>query len=494
MKKAYLFGLLALAFGFTACDNIEDAPGKPQTNPEEAVIPADGFNLDVVQLPATPLNLEQLMVEDEPIAIAEVTNLSDAWTDKYKFSPRVQVSADDKFEKYALIEGVVTDKKVYVTPTQLQDALVEVYGLNPVDRSPYMRIAMYAVDGRSEARIGGVDVYYASQNFAATEAMTVFVDEKYYLVQAAKGQTPNLADAIEMTHESDENVYDDPVFDILIENQIENADWYVVPASTVSGQMDTWMGVKLVPDSEGKNLIFKNSGSLVSGQLGDLNPGKMANVSAYRLSVNMVEMTYSLKLAYDAIYMVAKNSAWSSRGVNTFKLITDEYYSDYRGFGYVKNEFRYMTLDNYSKATQISTYSDVEGALKGTLEMGSSPAAVTVEEGFYYTDANLEKMTYELTKINSLTVVGNHNNWTVDAGVAMTPSSNHQTWTAEITTTIADSQFKLVTNNSWDSPSVGQRDGNIEFNGSDNNYVIANPGTYVITLNVKTLTLTVTAK
>ncbi len=495
MKKAYLFGLLALALGFTACDDIEDAPGKPQTNPEEAVIPADGFAMQAVVLPATPIDLDALMVEDQPIEIAELTNKSDAWTDKYTFKPVVQLSNSADFEKYAAIEGEYKADKVYVTPSQIQDALVEVYGLNPVVRDSYLRIAMYAVDGRSQARIGDIDVYFGEQKFGAKQAMTVFVDENYYLVRAAAGQAPDLSNAELMSHESDENVYDDPVFNILVENDLENTDWYIVPESTVKGQMDSWIGAKLVLDPDSQKKVFKNSGSLEEGTLADVTPGKFANVSAYRLSVNLVEKTYSLKLAYDAIYLTAKKSAWSSRGVTTFKMITDEYYSDYRGFGYIKDEFRFMTSDNYQKATQISTESDVEGALTGTVVVGGAkPSAVTVATGFYYADANLEKLTYQLTKIESVSVVGEYNNWTVTEGVQMTHSSDYTTWTAEITTVNDNSQFKIVTNNSWDSPSVGTNNGNVEFNGSDNNYVIPAAGTYVVTLDVKNLTVTFKAK
>lgn len=495
MKKAYLFGLLALALGFTACDNIEDAPGKPQTNPEEAVIPADGFAMQTVDLPATPINLDALIVEDQPIEIAELTNKSDAWTDKYTFKPLVQLSNSDKFEKLAVIEGEYKNDKVYVTPSQMQDALVEVFGLNPIIRDAYIRIAMYAVDGRSSARIGGIDTYYGAQAFSAKQAMTVFVDEKYYLVCAAPGETPDLTKAIEMVHDSDENVYDDPVFNILIENETENAEWYVVPESTINGQMDSWLGAKLVLNGDTNEYVFKNSGSLEEGALADITPGKFANVSAYRLSINMVEKTYSVKLAYEAIYLAAKNSAWSNRGVKTYKMITDEYYSDYRGFGYIKDEFRFMTDTNYAKATQISTLSDEADALKGTVVVGgTTPSAVTVATGVYFADANLEKLTYDLTLINAITVVGTHNNWTVDAGVVMTHSSDYSKWTAEITTTADNSEFKIVTNNSWDSPSVGISNGKVEFNGSDNNFVVATPGTYVVTLDIKDLTVTCVAK
>ena len=58
MKKFSILLSLALAVGFTACDDIED-PMPPQSNPQEAIMAADG--IAVAHALPTDLNLKDFV-------------------------------------------------------------------------------------------------------------------------------------------------------------------------------------------------------------------------------------------------------------------------------------------------------------------------------------------------------------------------------------------------------------------------------------------------
>lgn len=62
--------------------------------------------------------------------------------------------------------------------------------------------------------------------------------------------------------------------------------------------------------------------------------------------------------------------------------------------------------------------------------------------GFYKIDVDLQAGTYDLTQVKSITVVGNHNKWTVDdAKCHMTYNAKAGCW--ELTTTLQDG-FKFA--------------------------------------------------
>lgn len=492
MKKAYLFGLLALAMGFSACDDIADAPGKPQTNPQEPVIAAEGFEAGAINLGAAPLNLETLLVKDEPIAIAEVTALPDGWADDYAIVPRVYVGNDDKFTKSALIDAEYKENKVYITPTQLEDALVDVYGYNPILRTPSLRIAMYARRGNVEARIGGVDKYFASEQINVNQAIKIFVDNEYYLMLADESGKFDPSKAIKLDHDDNEgNEYDNPVFNTLITTEFDNQDWLIVPASTLNGQMDAYFGaVKVLED---KNMVVKMTGDLAEKPLAEAEPGHFMAAGDYRISVNMIEKTYAMSYAYTEIYLVAKNTAWSPRGVKSYLLKSPDY-TNFTGFGVVKDDFRFMTLEKFNaKGNRQIGFTPVEATekvpyLMGELMMNGTNVG-TAPAGLVYAEANLVDLTAKVWPIANVGVVGGFQGWKPGEPDMMT-SKNNLVWTAEIDATgAADLEYKFVFNKSYDLQAGKNNAADAESNscsigGNPDKFVLPAPGKYVLTLDL----------
>lgn len=496
MKKSYLFGLLALVLGFTACDDIADAPGKPQTNPQETIIPATGFDVQTIVLGPATVDLENLLADDEPIAIGEITAVPGELGDNYQLVPRVWVSDDENFANHVIIEGENVDGKLYVTPLQLEDALVNVYGLNPIVRTPYIGIALYAVDGRSQVRVGGTDVFFAKQQPSIEQAVKVWVDTDYYLVFADNAGNPDPSTAVLMNHEGD-NQYDFPEFNTLVEVENNDTQWFIAPKSTLDGIVDIWYGV--VPVKGDSGMEIKMTGSLDEGQAG-LTPGLFKSASAYRVTVNMVEMTYDTKFAYSEIYLAAKWSAWTARGIRSYKLTTDEYYTHYRGFALIKDEYRYMTTPDFGKKGnyQIGAIAGEESAFSGILEMNTTSSAHA--SGLVWTDVNLVNLTFNTYELTSVGVVGALQGWNAGEPIEMT-STRDMVYTADVTVADDNSlEFKFIFNKAWDIA----KDVNVSLGGeldklipgSNDNLKFPAAGAYTVTLDLSAYpyTATLTAK
>ena len=90
-----------------------------------------------------------------------------------------------------------------------------------------------------------------------------------------------------------------------------------------------------------------------------------------------------------------------------------------------------------------------DDGLTGTLINDGGSGNVMVEPGFYRADVNLTNMTFTMTRINSIFVVGSavNNDW--DRGVEMTYNIADRCW--ECTTTLNEGQIKFKGNGTWDN-------------------------------------------
>jgi hypothetical protein len=100
---------------------------------------------------------------------------------------------------------------------------------------------------------------------------------------------------------------------------------------------------------------------------------------------------------------------------------------------------------------------------------------VFVTPGFYRADVNMADMTFTLTRINSVFVVGSavNNDW--DTGVEMTYNLEKRCW--ETTTTLGEGVIKFKGNGTWDNQD-GNWGGTLDniINGSNDNIPISVTG------------------
>lgn len=118
-----------------------------------------------------------------------------------------------------------------------------------------------------------------------------------------------------------------------------------------------------------------------------------------------------------------------------------------------------------------------EDGMTGTLIDSGDSGNILVAPGFYRAEVNLKGMTYQLTAINSIGIVGPAQAGGWDADTDMTYNKETMAW--EITINLAADEFKFRANDSWDINWGGPMD-NLEFGGA--NLKINEAGTYFIQL------------
>ena len=118
-----------------------------------------------------------------------------------------------------------------------------------------------------------------------------------------------------------------------------------------------------------------------------------------------------------------------------------------------------------------------DDGMTGTLINDGGSGNILVAPGFYRAEVNLKGMTYQLTAINSIGIVGPAQSGGWDADTDMTYNQETKAW--EITINLAADEFKFRANDSWDINWGGPVD-NLEFGGA--NLKINEAGTYFIQL------------
>ena len=346
------------------------------------------------------------------------------------------------------------------------------------------------VGGDNKATEGSLDYRYnmgADNSFCVSNAkkIKITIDMMEYTF---KVENVNIADAYyliggpgnwdnsknqKFSH-SDKDVFEDPVFTYVFES--------------TGGDMWFAFGDDEAIDAVGNNTwnkLFGTTGASedLKGSFdrrynldGDHSFHVDGSAKYYRLTVNMAEMTYEITpITYtEYIWEAGVNNDWGAveqplycanqNGVYTgFFYAQDADWSDGKGAFKFTGAFNSWNEGNYGTGTINSD------GLSGTLINDGNSGNVLATPGFYRADVNLADMTYTLTPINSVFVVGSavNNDW--DTGVKMTYNLSKHCWECDATFTEAG-VIKFKGNGTWDNLD-GNWGGTLDnvINGSNDN-------------------------
>ena len=467
-----------MGLAFTACSDNEviDIP----VNQEPVIFNVADLNITAAAATASPIDLSALNYEGQSAQLCDIA-IKDFPSD-YELSIVMQISADESFTKFAEVPVAVEGNTVVATPSDLQGIYYANISKGPKERTIYARYAAYAVKDQASVRLGDPDLYYGP--FALTiipYPSDLVIEENYYLLGTLNDWS--VANAVKMNH-SDLNQYDDPVFTLKVDITPEQAAagwwWKIVPQSTyVTGN---WV--------DGDNAAYgveENGSEELSGMLvgrtatADCGAGCLKVAGSYLLSINLEDGTYEFTLAIDNLWTPGNSNGWGF-GSNCQMLYTNDY-ANYEGAAYLDGEFKFTSTPdwngiNYGKAAE-------DGALSTDGGAGNLSAAA----GLYWCKVNIAGLTYSLSPINSLGVIGDATSKNWDGDVALTPAADHVTWEGDVTFN-ASGEWKIRANGAWDI-SFGGSTSNMEFNSLTN---LATPGagTYHVVFNLGTIPYTVT--
>ena len=308
----------------------------------------------------------------------------------------------------------------------------------------------------------------------------VSIADAYYLIGGPGEWNATSAMTMQFSHSS-KDVIEDPVFTYTFESTGSEM-WFAF------GDKDAIDGVaggvwNKLYGTKGDSKDLKGSFDRRYNLDGDHSFCVDGTAKFYRFTINMAEMTYEITpLNFQQyIYEAGVNNGW---GGTEQPLYCADGNGTYTGFFYAKEDswtdgkgaFKFRgAADNWDNGNYGTGTLNADG-LTGTLVDDGNSGNIMPQPGFYRADVNLADMTYTLTPINSVYVVGSavNNDW--DNGVQMTYNHEKLCWECDANFTEAG-VIKFKGNGTWDTAdgNWGGTADNI-INGSNDNIPVTVSG------------------
>ncbi|WP_308276280.1 Outer membrane protein SusF domain-containing protein [Prevotella sp.] len=427
MIKKILLGM-TLLMGMVSCTEDFTDWGNPQTNSQkEAVAFGNGSVAPVDVINLADVNTEKVKVA----SIVAPTSSNAAYTPNYKINfdgQSFDIDADGN-----------------MATAELTSYIVDKYGKRPTERDIDATLDAWVSNGSTAVKMATSATFQVK---AIPEAPVI--DEGYYLVgdmfttiegeTEISGWTKESAKAFK---HSDKDVYEDPIFTISFETKKPDQYWKIIPKKNIDSG-DIWAAGVVGPKVDGDDSM---TGLLTNG---DAKAGKIAKAGKYKLTINMMDYSYTLEeVNYDPfIYFIGATDGWTkaeqklalvddAKGVYTGYL----YCADPNGWG---NQFKFQRVagswDNEINSGAFSTFSGAATSEGGNI-------SVNAGEGVYYFDVNLGEGTITATKVETMGMIGTFNNWDGDA--KMTWNAEEYCFEATNVGVTADG-WKFRVNGGWD--------------------------------------------
>lgn len=281
----------------------------------------------------------------------------------------------------------------------------------------------------------------------------VNIAESYYLIGGPGSWS---SDKSQKFSHSSADVFDDPVFTYVFEGNGGTGDiWFAFgddEAMDAVGE-GTW------------NKLFGTTGAStdLSGSFdrrynftdgGDHSFCVDGKAKFYRFQINMSEMTYTITPLnfQEYIYEAGVNNDW---GAIEQPLYCADGNGTYVGFFYAqdadwsggKGAFKFTGAFNDWSQGNYGTGTINDDGLSGTLIDDGGSGNVLAEPGFYRAEVNLADMTYQLTPISGIGIIGpaQAGGWSEDTDLTYNPET--KAW--EGTVELAADEFKFRANDDW---------------------------------------------
>lgn len=398
--------------------------GNPQTNPQEEAVAFGNGSV----APVDVINLADVKTEKVKVASIVAPTSSDA-----AYTPNYKINFDG--------QSFDIDADGNMATTELTSYIVDKYGKRPTERDIDATLDAWVSNGATAVKMATSEKF---QIKAIPEAPVI--EEGYYLVgdmfttDDVNGWTKEVAKAF---NHSDKDVYEDPVFTVSFETTKADQYWKIIPKKNIDSG-DIWAAGVVGPKVDGDDSM---TGTLTNG---DAKAGKIAKAGKYKLTINMMDYTYTIEeVKYDPfIYFIGATDGWTNAEQKL--ALVDANTGTYTGFLYCAdpnnwgNQFKFQRVaGSWDNEINSSTFNTFDGA--ATNENGN--IGVNAGEGVYYFDVNLANGTIKATKVETMGLIGNFNSWAGDA--AMTWNAEEYCFEATNVGVTADG-WKFRVNGGWD--------------------------------------------
>ena len=422
---------MTLLMGMVSCTEDFTDWGNPQTNSQkEAVAFGNGSVAPVDVINLADVNTEKVKVA----SIVAPTSSNAAYTPNYKINfdgQSFDIDADGN-----------------MATAELTSYIVDKWGKRPTERDIDATLDAWVSNGSTAVKMATSATFQVK---AIPEAPVI--EDGYYLVGdmfnvEAVDDAPavdgwNTVSAKQAFKHSDKDVYDDPVFTITFETTKDNQYWKIIPKKNVDAG-NFWAAGVVGPKVDGDDSM---TGLLTNG---DAKAGKIAKAGKYKLTINMMDYTYTIEeVNYDPfIYFIGSTDGWSSSDQKL--ALVDDAKGVYTGYVYLADpngsgfQFKFQRKagdwNNAIGAGALSTFS-------GAATNEGDNIGVNAGEGVYYMDVNLSEGKITATKVEKMGIIGGFNNWEDDA--VMTWNAKEYCFEATNVGVTADG-WKFRVNGGWD--------------------------------------------
>lgn len=468
MKKLYILCAAALGLAFTACDEVEDMTGLPQTNPQEAPFGTDA--VAVTPGNSAVINLQALNASGEAVELAAAT-LTGA-PEGYTVVLEPEMAKTDDFAGAVALEAKNAAGTVSIATDALQDVYYSSFTKDPREATVYIRYAAYAVTGNTSVRLGGPDYFYGPYPYSVKPFDAAKEIADGYTLEIAKSD--DFSDAMTFAFaNTGVSPYDDPAFKVTA--MYSDADYQAGLKWRIVSSTGVIYGPAGGTDA---------SGDLLEG----VAAGNVVAASPMLMDINMLTDTYDYKQAYTCLYTPGTANGWSAAASQT--LTTDDYVN-YKGLVSI--------IGDGFKFNPDTDWLGKDFGLGGTLEKNVADNGIVTYtgkangggnikpdvDGLYYVEINFATKDMTLTYMSTIGIIGGFNGW--GESLALTPSADFRTWVSAPVEFPAGCEWKFRANNDW-AHNWGTDASALVFNGG--NIVTAEAGTYIVTFNCSSVPYT----
>lgn len=422
----------------------------PQTNPQEDAVAFGNGSVTPVDV----INLADVKTEKVKVAsIVAPTSSNAAYTPTYKINiggRAFDIDAEGNMAKADLVNYIV-DK----------------FGKRPTEHDIDATLDAWVSNGVTAVKMATSEKF---QIKAIPEAPVI--DEGYYLVgdmfttEDGVNGWNTISDKQTFKH-SDKDVYEDPIFTITFETTKADQYWKIIPKANVdAGNTDASAAGVVGPKVDGEDSM---TGSLTNG---DAKAGKIAKAGKYKLTLNMMDYSYTIEEAPE-LYMKGDANGWDGYDY----LAGDGVH--FTGFMYLnQNGFKFTTAPDWSGTGYGENFSTAPDA--GNIVM-TEPA------GYYKVDVDLSAKTYTLTPITSIGIIGSAapNGWDSDVDLTYVPYNKEtkegRYWEAK-NIKLKAGECKFRANDAWDMQWGFDGDKFVFSNNAPQKQFVPEAGTYDIKL------------
>ena len=413
MKK--LLSMIGIALLMTGCtDDYKDWADPITNGPEEAL------NVGISVSPTSAVDFATYTNETVQLFNASVTGLTIA--DGANESVEAMYSAEITNEDGSRSIPLEVNGNGYVSTTELESVVNNLWGRRPVARTiPVNVVGLVDINGTTIAATG-------STTLTATPNAPI-IEDAYYITGTVNGWNNSNTD-YELSN-GGADAYENPVFTVLIPGSVVTGDieFKVTPKSGLGGD---WSKCLTASETEG-SFATDNAG-------GNLKVAYVEGAKFYRIQFDMMNQTWTstaLKFG-EFFYEIGNEGGW---GIS-HALYGADGDGKYTGFYYLDGEFKFKpNADNWDDDLEY-----VDGTtINGTLTSAGGPNCPDPGAGFYKINLDAASLSYNLTKIESVSLIGGFNDWSGD--VEMTYNTADGCW--EVTTDAVSGEFKFRANHDW---------------------------------------------